>query len=135
MGKDKTVVLFPNIPEGFWMMVYFLIALFVSYELRMCDWGFPGIIAIYVAGQVKDIRWRACVPGIITFSGQMLTCYIQQILSTNNIIIYGGCLLSVGLLLLYNGHRGYKAQTWWVKYMFYVYYPLHLMVIYYIKIL
>lgn len=132
ISKDKTVDLFPSIPEGFWMAVYFLIAMFASYELRMCDWGFPGIIAIYVAGQVKNIKVRAFVPGVILFSGQMLRCYVEQVLRIDNIIIYGGCLLSIGLLLLYNGQRGYD-KGWWVKYLFYIYYPAHLLVIYWIK--
>lgn len=133
MSKDEVEKLFEKVPSGFFMLVFFIIAMLVSWYFRYFDWGFPGILAIYVAGQVKDIRSRAFVPGMVLFAGMMLKCYMTQTLRMDNIIIYGGCLLSIGLLLLYNGQRGYN-KGWWVKYLFYIYYPAHLLVIFWIKI-
>lgn len=47
--------------------------------------------------------------------------------------VYGGiqwyCLLAVPLLALYNGRRG----EWKMKYLFYFYYPLHLVAIYFLS--
>jgi hypothetical protein len=39
-------------------------------------------------------------------------------------------LIAAGLLMLYNGKPGLQSASKYMRYMFYAYYPLHLLVLY-----
>ena len=84
------------------------------------DYGFLGVmlpLAVYLAkGRVRKLL--AC--GVILLALGLRIGYVQ---------IWG--LLAMPLLALYNGQRGKRKM----KYFFYFYYPLHLVVIYGVELL
>ena len=84
------------------------------------DYGFWGVLlplVVYLGKTKPQKLWLAAVP--------MVT----------GCLIMGGMqwysLAALGLLALYNGHRG----LWKMKYLFYIYYPAHMGVIYLISLL
>ena len=84
------------------------------------DYDFIGVmvpVLVYL-GKNKDQRLMFLTIGLVA-------------LSANLVKIQWYCLLAVPLLLLYNGQRG----KWKMKWLFYIYYPLHLAAIYGISIL
>lgn len=84
------------------------------------DYGFWGVmlpVLVYL-GKNKMQKLCICAGVLLILSG-----------GVTNIQMWS--LLSVALLALYNGQRG----KWKMKYFFYIYYPLHLVVIYFIALL
>lgn len=86
------------------------------YGLRF-DYGIFGILVPVVIYMAKG-KWEKL------FAALLMLCILS--------IGYGGiqwyCLLAVPLLAMYNGERG-KSK---IKYFFYGYYPLHLLIIHFI---
>lgn len=90
---------------------------------------------------VRDFRIDYGIVGILVpvfiylgrnkFEKLALTAFILCVLCMDYHGIQWYCLLSLPLLALYNGQRGTKKM----KYMFYVYYPLHLVAIHLISYL
>lgn len=79
------------------------------------DYGFCGVILPVLFYMGKDRRQRL-----------LLGLAVLALLSVRVGTIQWLCLLSVPLLALYNGQRG----KYRLKYLFYIYYPLHLAVLY-----
>ena len=79
------------------------------------DYGFIGVM-VPVAVYLGRNKWEKLL---------LLTLALAA-LSYNLVSIQWYCLLAVPLLALYNGQRG----KWKMKWLFYIYYPLHLAVIY-----
>ena len=82
------------------------------------DYGFAGIIVplfVYIGRN----KWE-----------KLILLVVSLILLSTSIGGYQWyCLLAVPLLMLYNGRRG----EWKMKYLFYFYYPLHLVAIYFLS--
>ncbi len=83
------------------------------------DYGFWGVLlpVLVYLGRKKWQKLCLCAVALLLISGGI-----------GNIQIWS--LLTLPLLALYNGQRG----KWKMKYFFYIYYPLHLVVIYMIGI-
>ena len=84
------------------------------------DYGIYGVllpVLIYL-GKTKEQKLLAAAMGMLPLA--MTFGYWQW-----------PCFLALPLLWLYTGQRG-KAK---MKYLFYIYYPLHLVVVYYIGFL
>lgn len=102
------------------------------------DWGIVAIPSIYFSKDIlKDNKLQVHLP--IYISSIFFINYISQ-LGIKNINIYNlttpiiysiFILLSMCILLQYNGMLGYKLKGL-KKYLFYIYYPLHLVVIAYV---
>lgn len=79
------------------------------------DYGLPGILIPIIACYAPKRVWKLVLTAL---------CMVVRGLT------YGGiqwfCLLSILLLVCYNGQRGSRK----IKYLFYIFYPLHLVVIY-----
>ena len=103
----------------FWLN--FVVILLVS---LLCDWGFFGIILILAFWVIKDRRIRIfrSVTVLALFMGSMgvLSLGSDTEVALKTIFFAIGVLMSIPLLLAYNGQRGRK-----LKYFFYVYFPLH----------
>jgi len=106
-------------------LIFAIIAFFAQ-----TDWSFTGvllIIAFYLANgnKIKSVLYPLPVYALYmtTFLGNGTHYFVF-----NMIQLWG--LMSLPLLCLYNGRKGCNA-----KYLFYVYYPLHLAMIYIAKLL
>ncbi len=98
------------------------------------DWSFFAILWIWVFGVYHgDIRRQllgfsliSILPaafGIIFFSQGIWWSQLFQL----------GVYLAVPLIYLYNGKLGYRKEQTWVKWIFYIFYPLHLLILGLIK--
>lgn len=126
--KDECVLRFKQIDERVWLFLFLMIAAALSWFMDSVDWGFPGVLAIYAGGQVKNKRFRALVITGVLFAGCVFGVLINRPFVMKDAIFYSGILLSTGVLLLYNGELGYTAKGK-MKYAFYIYYPAHIFVL------
>lgn len=95
-----------------------------------CDWGFSGVLAIYLFGRVENKRLGAAcgVVALLIVSSLKDQC-LAAVLGPG---VYApmkfetmcAVLLAIPPLILYNGSRGRRMKYW-----FYIYYPLHLAVL------
>lgn len=91
------------------------------------DYGFMGVI-LPLFGAIVDFKGvkgfekvDKPITRTLSFSVGLLLYYLQS--TIKHLSVYA--LLAIPLLLLYNGKRG-KAK---LKYLFYIFYPLHLLVL------
>lgn len=95
-----------------------------------CDWGFNGVLAIYLFGRIQNKKLGAvCGTVALLVVGILESTVLAAILGSNvyppqNFGVQAAVLLAVPVLMLYNGQRGRGMKYW-----FYVYYPLHLAVL------
>ncbi len=107
------------------LVLLFAIALFCSFApvdygifgVSMIPLGYMGYLFAYKTGRAE--KGRVPIMQLVLFSlGLALLCYS-----------YGGrqwyAMLSLVFLLLYNGSRGFKLS----KYFFYIFYPLHIVIL------
>ncbi len=115
-----------SLAEFILSMCFFVlgVAVVVNSNIIEIDYGIVGIlipVAVYVAKQLCDNRLCIC---LVMLAGLTWLSFI-----------YGGiqfyCLLAVLLLLMYNNQRG-KLN---LKYVFYLFYPLHFVVIECVRII
>jgi hypothetical protein len=104
----------------------------------LCDYKFIGIIYILYFYYLENKNQKLYLPLLL------LTCATLNILLTltttsnafsllSNTIIYLGLFLTIPLLYFYNNKTSIKSK--FNKYLFYFYYPLHLLGIFFINIL
>ncbi len=117
-GRDKLLSMLVNIVV--------IILVFVLTRLVVIEYGFAGILFAPLASLPKtekdnprDILYRVCmtIPAFIVLSVEYAPIY--QVAS----------ILAIPLLLLYSGKRGRYS----LKYLFYFFYPAHLMLLYFIS--
>lgn len=95
-----------------------------------CDWGFSGVLAIYVFGQLPNKRLgAACGTAVLLATGMLKDTVLTAVLGAGvyppqNFAVQSALLLAVPALMLYNGQRGWK-----MKHFFYIYYPAHLAIL------
>ena len=110
--------------------------------------GYLGLCALeyYKDDYKKKIITLACLLGISLVLRADYTCFgfgfiiLLYLLDRRMMAILGCCMLPSrwigGLafvpILMYNGERGF-AKAKWIKYAFYIFYPLHLLVLYLVR--
>ena len=97
------------------LATYFLTSNSLSFSPLKVDYGFwgimvPVVVSIFDNHYIKVCLFALCL--VVLCFGYSFTQWF--------------CLLSVVLVLWYNGERGKRN----LKYLFYVYYPVHLVVLY-----
>ena len=102
--------LFEILPQVFYRTKYYF----------YFDYGFIGVIFPLCLYIVKDKNYK-------------IVCFIigLVLLSVKHMGVQWFCLFDGILIFLYNGQRGKYS----LKYIFYLYYPLHFLVIFFIKLL
>ncbi len=109
----------------------FLFVLFLAilgYVIHV-DYGFFGILTIFLFYYFKDSKTKTCIAFIILFT----LCYILHIIYLDTIYYSFVLLATISALIpicLYNKKEGIKT-----KYLFYVFYPLHMLIIWLIFII
>lgn len=96
-----------------------------------CDWGLMGVPMILIYYYKKNRLARVTLPLILPFAFFALNIVMQfaqgwpflEILP-DLLFIVVGCSLTIPLLISYNGQRGKP-----MRYFFYIYYPLHIIVL------
>lgn len=105
--------------------VVYIITIAVSILIHS-DWNYIGLLLIYAFYYAdKSISKRILLPFLV-YCLEMLVAFIEAASGGGfeyfyvNYIQFAG-VFAIPLLLLYNGKRGAK-----MKYLFYIYYPLHI---------
>ena len=113
--------------DSFRVLVYLSAAL-VSILLDS-DWSYIGILLIFAFYHGGESTIKRIVYPLSVYVFVLVSAYFEAVFAVGfesfyiNFIQFAGCL-SVPLLLLYNGKKGPS-----VKYLFYIYYPLHMIVL------
>lgn len=100
----------------------------------MCDWGFIGIIMIYLFKTLRGQRGELLIPvgiAVVSLGLPLLGSLVTQVIADGDWsylpqVLYPvvGCGLVIPLLSCYRGARGVP-----LKWFFYAYYPTHIAVL------
>ena len=106
----------------------------IVFSTVFCDWSLIGVPLIFAYGTVKGEKRRIILPAAAaTAFGLLLIATMSLFFERDSILILMDCAFSLAglvvipLLLSYHGKRGYSPPE--LRYLFYVYYPAHLLVI------
>lgn len=92
------------------------------------DYSWFGILLIFIFYVFKDYKFiPASLFALLTFTYYYIN---SNIFSFYSICLCSCTILSLIPILLYNGNQGKK-----VKYLFYAFYPLHLILLYFIQLI
>ena len=140
--RDLCAETFSVIDTKIWTAIFLVISFVTSVGLYFYDWGFAGIFVIYIAGQIKDAKSRAILVPVLLFMGYIVSDFVvvgsfppefaYTSIDAYSLIHYCGLFFVIPLLLLYNGEKGYTKEPY-TKYLFYLYYPLHILILSLIK--
>ena len=108
------------------IFVTVLAGMYVLTRFVKVDYGFFGILLPFSAIIFKKKPWR-----LASFLLCLLFLCFWRLVRGNSLGIQYWSLLAMIPIILYNGNRGPKK----FKYFFYVFYPLHLVVLYGIRML
>lgn len=105
------------------MAFAFMLMTFIS------DWGLFGMIIIFAFyktyGKPYTIKWVLGIVSLIMFG------FVVSVTSLEEALVNFGMLAAIPLLLSYNGNRGYSPM--WLKWGFYLFYPMHLLILWGIR--
>lgn len=112
--------------KGEFIVFPLLFSLIISMVLKF-DYGMGGILCIFLfyLGRNKEGGKKY----LIYFFAILMTTISITNLTVMNLQLYS--LLALIPIMLYNGERGYKFN----KYFFYAFYPLHLVLLYVVKLI
>jgi TraX protein. len=93
------------------------------------DWGGIGILMIFFYYILRDKKKRVVIPCLVLimlflFASIVDVMRMDNLRGLETIGFSLGCILTIPLLMHYNGKKGKS-----MKYFFYVYYPLHVVVL------
>ena len=109
----------------YWVATVALIA-----ASALCDWGVIGPTMILMMRMLPRRRDRVVLPLLLPIVGYGLPALSDLVaapslaLLPDVLYLLGGCTATIPLLLSYNGRRGRP-----MKWLFYVYYPAHILVL------
>ncbi|HHY10074.1 MAG TPA: pilus assembly protein [Firmicutes bacterium] len=94
------------------------------------DWTFIApllclLFHVYRDDFPKQVQWLSILGGILFFAGFVMMRF-NFLAALQNHAFHLGVVLSLPLLRLYNGKRGGGRYSGWI---FYIFYPLHLLII------
>lgn len=129
--KSKWAYAVPALITAALYAVYYLLKIYLKNTDFDLDYGFMGVlapVAIYIAPKkwLKLLLLGICLIGTSTI---MTTPHGIDFIAQPNFQWYS--LLAIIPLIFYSGEKG-KLK---IKYLFYIYYPLHMLVIYALQLL
>ena len=99
------------------------------------DWSLIGIPLIFAYGTLKGEKRRVIIPTTVILTAGLVLTLVLDILREGLSMQFAldTCFMLTGictipLLLAYNGKRGYSPSS--LRYLFYIYYPAHFMVLF-----
>lgn len=110
--------------------VFWLAAAAITAASALCDWGILGPMMILMMRAIPDRRQRVVYPLLLPIVGEglpALSAFVAGFdLKLLPFALYPlvGCTATIPLLLAYNGSRGRP-----MKWLFYAYYPAHILVL------
>lgn len=110
---------------GFWAIAAALTA-----ASSLCDWGILGPIMVLMMRVLEDRRQRVVYPLLLPILADGIPALARYLANSNLVLLsfalypLAGCTATIPLLLSYNGKRGLP-----MKWFFYAYYPLHILVL------
>ena len=110
--------------EWAWWMKAVSVILAVMLSI-LCDWPIVGVLMVIGFGILSDTRSRAW---IVTGGIAAISVGMTWITDGIRALVHLGVIGAAPLLMMYNGKRGYD-----MRYLFYVFYPTHLLLIWLIK--
>lgn len=111
---------------------YWIVFVLLTALTLIMDWALMGVPMILLYYVIQNKRLKVIIPALIpmfvTTALFIATCIASNQMAIDMIpdmsFAIIGCGLSIPLLLAYNGKRGCS-----IKYFFYAYYPLHLLIL------
>lgn len=112
--------------------VHIVLVLFFSLVTVMSDWNLIGVLIIFGFYRIQNVKLKKIIPPIYATLFLFLLMLIVYFISPDSVPLYVlfsgfGILGTIPLLLNYNGKRGYSPN--WVKWGFYLFYPVHMIVL------
>ena len=104
-----------------------LIIIISAILVCFCEYGLFGLTLILMFSLCKDDRWKLLFYSVISFAYMTI-----RTITDNSIIIFilfSGLFLAIPFIKLYNGTKG----KYNLKYLFYIFYPAHLLILIMIK--
>lgn len=131
MAEEAAIRRMPKVSPYVWQIVFLLVAAAAARIMQDFDWGLPGILAIYVTGQLKHRPYW--VQGIGCCSTLLIVTVVRRMFEHGGFdasycIFISGIALAAIWIAMYNGRRG-TDRSRYQKYMFYAFYPLHILLI------
>ncbi len=113
--------------------VFLALFLLVNIFTMNFDWGLIGLPLVVAFGTIKHPHNRIILP--ISLMVILEEIYLLAFVSFSEAscfyaFFYAGCLCVIPLLLMYSGRKGKS-----VKYLFYVFYPAHLILLFVLRYL
>ncbi|MGX7149086.1 TraX family protein [Enterococcus ureasiticus] len=119
-GKTKNIIL------------HILLVIAFSFATILSDWNLLGVLMIFGFYRIQNADLKKIVPPVYTVLIFLSLMVIVYLVAPGSVPWYEliaplGILGTIPLLLNYNGQRGYSPN--WVKWGFYLFYPLHMIVL------
>ncbi|MBF2450728.1 TraX family protein [Listeria welshimeri] len=114
------------------VFLHVLLVIIFSLATIMSDWNLFGVLMIFGFYRIKDANLSKIIPPLYTTVIMFVIMLIGYFVSPSSVpisivISTLGILGTIPLLLNYNGQRGYSPT--WVKWGFYLFYPLHMIIL------
>lgn len=123
------ITLFDKLGKKYYLSLPLVLVIFYLGKILCVDYGWYGVAAVFVLYLCRNRKmWR-----IVAFASLNFLYYYPRLITnyaTSSLISYLFATLPVVLLLAYNGKLGRRT-----KYGYYIFYPLHMVILYVISIL
>lgn len=110
-----------------------ILCAYLASSVFFCDYGAQGVLMMFVLYMFSQHKFMAFVALVIVNS--LLCINVDELLYTGNIVLYDTVQwwapLAFVPILFYKGNVGRKGM----KYLFYAFYPLHLLILYFVSLI
>ncbi|GGC94260.1 TraX family protein [Enterococcus wangshanyuanii] len=120
------------------LYLHVLLVIAFSFATVMSDWNLIGVLIIFGFYRVKNDRLKKIIPPVYATLFLFLLLLVARTMAPNSVPLYElastlGILGVIPLLMNYNGQRGYSPT--WVKWGFYLFYPLHMIILVLLRVM